>query len=131
MDDTARSKRDSALTVLSQSFRRRMTRKEKHLWYDYLKGSPQTVKRQEAIGNYIVDFYCADARLVIELDGSQHYSETGLEKDRTRDEHLRSLGIKVLRYSNYDVNSNFEGVCMDINKHLKERCWREYPEKEM
>lgn len=114
------------LTELSQILRRRMTKEEKHLWYDYLKGLPQTVKRQEPIGNYIVDFYCSDARLAIELDGSQHYSEAGREKDRLRDEHLNGLGIMVLRYSNYDVNTNFEGVCLDIAKHLKKRCWREY-----
>ena len=118
----------SGLTGISKILRKQMTKEEKHIWYDYLKGLPQTFKRQEPLGNYIVDFYCADARLVIELDGSQHFSRVGLEKDRERDEKLNSLGILVLRFTNYEVNTNFEGVCLEIEKNLKKRCWREYPE---
>ena len=95
-----------------------MTNEEKHLWYDFLKHLPVTVNRQKVIGNYVVDFYCASAKIAIELDGSQHYEENGREKDRERDEYLQSLGIKVLRYSNYDFNRRFEGVCADIMKNI-------------
>ena len=95
-----------------------MTKEEKHLWYDFLKNLPITVNRQKVIGNYIVDFYCAEANIAIELDGSQHYFEKGLQKDAVRDEYLNLLGIKVLRYSNLDIKKNFSGVCDDILKHI-------------
>ena len=96
-----------------------MTKEERHLWYDFLKDLPFTFNRQEIIGNCIVDFYCAKAKIVIELDGSQHYEDKGLEADRERDDFLRSLGLRVLRYSNLDVNTNFRGVCEDILSYLK------------
>ena len=95
-----------------------MTKEERHLWYDFLKELPVTIRRQKVINNYIVDFYCASAHLVIELDGSQHYFEEGISKDKTRDSHLNSLGLTVLRYSNDDVNNAFESVCQDIFNHL-------------
>ncbi len=95
-----------------------MTKEEKHLWYDFLKNVPVTIKRQKIFGNYIADFYCAEAKLVIELDGSQHYEENGIEYDLKRDEFLKSLELTVLRYSNSDINKNFEGVCNDILKHI-------------
>ena len=109
---------DSKNTERAQELRRNMTRQERHLWYDYLKDLPVTVNRQKVIGNYIVDFYCASEKIVIELDGSQHYEEKDREKDIIRDNYLRSLGMTVLRYSNYEVNENFDGVCEDISKHL-------------
>ena len=96
-----------------------MTKEERHLWYDFLKGLPVTVHRQKVIGHYIVDFYCAEGKLVIELDGSQHYEDQGKENDVLRDVYLRSLGLTVLRYSNLDVQRNFDGVCQDILQHLK------------
>ena len=110
------------LTGNSKVLRKNMTPEEKKLWYDFFKLLDLTVNRQKVIGNYIVDFYCASAKLVIELDGSQHYKNDGRAKDRERDAHLENLGIKVLRYTNRDVNSNFKGVCCDITKHLNERC---------
>ena len=91
-----------------------MTKEERHLWYDFLKNLPITFNRQKIIGSYIVDFYCADAKLVIELDGGQHFEQEGLLNDKIRDEYLNSQGIRVLRYSNTDINKNFEGVCQDI-----------------
>jgi very-short-patch-repair endonuclease len=103
----------------SQKLRENMTREEKHLWYDFLKDLNVTVHRQKIIGNYIVDFYCPIFNFVIELDGSQHYYDDGIEKDKERDNYLKSLGIKVLRYSNLDVNKNFEGVCNDILMYMK------------
>ncbi len=70
------------------------------------------------IGNYIVDFYCAKSKVVIELDGSQHFEDKGIEYDVKRDEYLKSLGLTVLRYSNYEVDTNFYGVCTDIMKNI-------------
>ena len=102
----------------AQELRKNMTKEERHLWYDCLKDLPITINRQKVIGNYIVDFYCADAKLIIELDGSQHFEEKGIEYDAKRDEYLKSLGLTVLRYSNYDVNTNFYGVCTDIATKL-------------
>ena len=106
------------LTNLSKTLRKNMTKEERHLWYDFLKKLPYTFNRQKTIGNYIVDFYCASAKIVIELDGSQHYSDESREKDTERDNYLNSLGIKVLRYTNYEFNRNFNGVCSDILAHI-------------
>ena len=95
-----------------------MTKEERHLWYDFLKTLPITVNRQKVIGTYIVDFYIATTKLVIELDGSGHYEEKGAENDTKRDEYLNSLGIKVLRYSKLDVNQRFESIGQDILHNL-------------
>ncbi len=95
-----------------------MTAEERRLWYDFLKALPVNVHRQKVIGNYIVDFYCAKAKLVIELDGSQHFESDGLKSDLIRDAYLNNLGLTVLRYSNLDINRNFDAVCADILKHL-------------
>ncbi len=100
-----------------------MTKEERHLWYDFLKLQPQVFNRQKVLGKYIVDFYCAEARLVIELDGSQHCEADGIEKDTERDGYLQGLGLTVLRYSNLEVMRNFEGICEDILQQLKfKRC---------
>ena len=109
---------NTKLTPLAQNLRKNMTKEERKLWYKFLKFLPFTIRRQKNIGNYIVDFYCAQSKIVIELDGSQHYEENGKKSDIERDEYLKSLEIKVLRYSNLDVNKNFEGVCKDIEKHI-------------
>ena len=91
-----------------------MTPEERKLWYDFLKKLPITVKRQETIKNYIVDFYCAQQKIVIELDGSQHYEIDGIASDEERDKTLQNLGISVLRFSNQDIRKNFAGVCETI-----------------
>lgn len=106
------------LKSFAQKLRRDMTKEERRLWYVFLRQLPITINRQKVIGPYIVDFYCASARLVIELDGSQHFEETGLASDRERDKYLSGLGLRVLRYANADVNRNFTSVCEDILKHL-------------
>ena len=95
-----------------------MTKEERRLWYDFLKRLPVTVNRQKVIGRYIVDFYCASAKLVIELDGSQHYEADGATSDRERDCALNQLGITVVRYSNDDINRDFNGVCADLLRRL-------------
>ncbi len=96
-----------------------MTREERKLWYDFLKALPITVNRQKVFEKYIVDFYIASQKIVIELDGSQHYEDEHKKADTERDEYFSDLGIKVLRYSNTDVLNNFEGVCNDILVHIK------------
>ena len=106
------------LKPFAQKLRRDMTKEERHLWYDFLRTLPVTFNRQKVIGPYIADFYCGSAKLVIELDGSQHYEADGVASDETRDGFLTGLGLRVLRYSNADVNRNFNGVCEDILKHL-------------
>ena len=102
------------LSELARTLRKNMTRHECHLWYDFLKGLPVMVHRQKVIGSYIVDFYIAEKKLVIELDGSQHYDLPGQQVDEQRDAFLREQGLTVLRYANSDNNHNFEGVCEDI-----------------
>ena len=106
------------LTENAKKLRKNMTKEERHLWYDCLKSLPATVHRQKVLGSYIVDFYIASAKLVIELDGSQHYERTHQERDALRDSYLESIGCKVLRYSNADINHRFSGVCEDIQNHL-------------
>ena len=107
------------LKPLAQSMRKNMTGEERHLWYDFLKTLPVTVNRQKVIGNYIADFYIAESKIVIELDGSQHYEEKGIEADRIREEYFTKRGIRVLRYSNLEIKQNFSGVCEDILQNLK------------
>jgi len=111
---------DKKLKVLSQHLRNNMTDAEKMLWLKLrgkqLKGYP--FYRQKIIGKYIVDFYCSKANLVIELDGGQHYSKTGREEDKTRDNFLGEMGIKVLRFSDRDVFENIGGVMEKIWSNL-------------
>ena len=106
------------LTGVSKTLRKRITPEEKHLWYDFLKLLPQTVQRQKVIGNYIVDFYCASAKLVIELDGAQHFEKAAKEEDRIRDAYLNSLGITVLRYTNIEIHKNFDAICKEIRYYI-------------
>ena len=108
------TKYNPRLTGNAKKLRKNMTAEERHLWYDFLKKLSVTVNRQKVIGNYIVDFHIATSKIVIELDGWQHYEDKGIENDAKRDAFLKSLGIKVLRYSNLDVNRRFESVCQDI-----------------
>ena len=112
---------NAKLSPNARALRKNMTKEERHLWYDFLKTLPQTVHRQKILGQYIVDFYIASAQLVIELDGSQHYEAAGQIKDAQRDQYLQSIGCKVLRYSNADINQRFASVCEDIYNHLQER----------
>ncbi len=111
-------KKNSSLTDNSKKLRKNMTKEEKHLWYDFLVKLPVTVNRQKVIDCYIVDFYCASANTVIELDGSQHYDVEGKLKDKIRDEYLRNLGITVLRYKNLQIYKSFDAVCRDILLHI-------------
>ncbi len=100
---------------LAKTLRKNMTPWERKLWYDYLRNYPIRFQRQKAIGNYIVDFYCAKARLVVELDGGGHYTAKQSEKDETRTRELESMNLKVVRICNLDIDRNFRGVCEYID----------------
>ena len=109
---------NKSLVENSQKLRKGMTPEEKKLWYDLLKRLPMTVRRQHNIENYIVDFYIAQKKIVIEVDGLQHLSEDGREYDEIRDKALDGWGIKTLRYSNELINKNFTKIAEDILKNL-------------
>ena len=96
----------------AQRLRRDMTKEEKHLWYDFLRKVPVQVRRQKQFGDYIVDFYCSSARLVIELDGFQHGQGRAPERDRARDAYLESLGLQIIRIDNQEIIRNFDCVCI-------------------
>ena len=95
-----------------------MTVEEKKLWYDYLKQLSFRVYRQKVIGCYIVDFYIPSKKIVIEIDGTQHFQDEGQTVDAIRDEYLKKLGISVLRYSNLEINTKFKNVCEDLENKL-------------
>ena len=106
------------LVTNARILRKNMTFEEKHLWYDFLKRMPFTVKRQHNIENYIVDFYIAEKKIVIEIDGIQHTTPEHLKADEERDAALKKWGITVLRYSNDNIRNDFYAVCEDILKRL-------------
>ena len=114
-------KKNSALLQVARILRRNMTRQEKHLWYDFLQHYPVKIYKQRIIDHFVADFYCHSARLVIELDGSQHYTAQGRLQDAQRTEILEKYGLYVLRFSNLDIDERFEGVCRMIDKIIKER----------
>lgn len=113
--------KNQKLTPLAQNLRKNQTKEENLLWYRFLSKYPLRFRRQYPIGGYIVDFYCHKARLVIELDGSQHYDPTGQMRDTERSSYLESQGLCVLRYSNLDVLLRFDSVCAHIDMIAKER----------
>ncbi len=114
-------KHNPELTFNARKLRKNMTKEEKHLWYDFLSSYSIRFLRQRVLYNYIVDFYCARAKLVIELDGDQHYQQAEQLCDELRDKQLQSYGIKVMRFSNYDIHYNFEDVCDTIDKEVQTR----------
>ncbi|MCH5185692.1 MAG: endonuclease domain-containing protein [Oscillospiraceae bacterium] len=105
----------------AKELRKFATPQEKHLWYDFLSKYPIRFQRQKAIGGFIVDFYCHKAKLVIELDGSQHYTEQGKAYDDERTALLSRYNLRVLRFSNNDIDKNFKGVCTEIDNYIKSR----------
>ncbi len=104
---------------VAKILRKNMTKEERHLWYDFLREYPIKFLRQKPIDNYVVDFYCAQAKLVVELDGSQHFTDIAIEKDTQRTKTLEEYGITVLRIPNNEVNRNFRGVCEYIDSIVK------------
>ena len=113
-----RRKHNALLLVNARKLRKNMTEEERRLWYCYLQKHPLKFYRQKILGSYIADFYCAEANLVIELDGSQHFTETGIEKDTERTEFLNQYGVSVIRIPNSEINKNFEGVCKYIDNYI-------------
>ena len=102
----------------ARALRKSMTPEEKHIWYDFLRRLPLSVKRQHCIGDYIVDFYIPEKKTVLEIDGLQHTTPEHREADRLRDAALLTWGITVLRYTNADIRDNFHSVVADILKKL-------------
>ena len=109
------------LTENAQRLRKNMTKEERKLWYEYLSNYPHRFRRQVTCGRFILDFYCAAAKLAVELDGSQHYEPAEQIYDERRTTYLNSLGIYVLRFSNLDVMNNLRGVCQQIDLTMAER----------
>jgi len=111
----------SDLKSKARDLRKNMTEPEKKLWFGYLKKAPAKFLRQKPIGNYIVDFYCASKKLVIEVDGDSHFlSSEVIKKDEVREEFLvQRHQLKILRFSNFEVMKNFEGVCEEIERNLR------------
>ncbi|MBP3571068.1 MAG: endonuclease domain-containing protein [Clostridia bacterium] len=100
---------------LAKNLRKNATPQEKHLWYDFLSSYEVRFQRQKAIDNFIADFYCHKAKLIIEIDGSQHFTEEGKQKDEFRTEILEGYDLKVIRITNHQVDTNFSGVCRYID----------------
>ena len=113
--------RNEKLKTNAQMLRKNMTKEEAKLWYQFFCQYPNRFRRQYVIGNYIADFYCHKAKLVIELDGSQHYEPEQNEKDKKRTAYFESLDIKVIRFSNLDILRNFQEVCEMIHMEVKNR----------
>ena len=105
----------------ARRLRREMTPHERKLWYLFLRKYPVKIYKQRIIGNYIVDFYCASAKLVIEVDGSQHYESQGMAYDAERVAFLSALGLEVLRFSNREIDRDFRGVCEQIDLTIQNR----------
>ena len=114
------SKHNKQLVPLAKQLRKEMTKEERHLWYDFLRDYPVRFMRQKVLGNYIADFYCAKAKLVIELDGSQHYTEDNLLKDEQRTHFLEGYGLTIIRIPNNEIIRNFRGVCEYIDTAVKQ-----------
>ena len=109
---------NESLTEFAKELRKNMTPEERHLWYDFLKLLPLTVKRQYVVGNYILDFFIPSVNIAIEIDGSQHAEVEGKKADEIRDKDLSEVGIKVFRYTNPQINKQFDGVVLDILKEV-------------
>lgn len=114
-------KHNPKLTERAKELRKNMTKEERRLWYDYLRNCEVRFLRQKVIDNYIVDFYCSKAKLIIELDGSQHYESKGLLKDEIRTEKLEKRNLTVLRIPNNEINENFYGVCEFLTEYINSR----------
>ena len=113
-------KHNKNIVPIAKTLRKNMTKEEKHLWYDFLRTYPVRFLRQKVLGKYIADFYCAEAKLVIELDGSEHYTEEGRQHDEERTAFLNEYGLTVIRFTNLDIRDRFQGVCQYIDRAVKQ-----------
>ncbi len=115
-----RPKHNPQLVTLARQLRKEMTKEERHLWYDFLRSYPVRFSRQKILGRYIADFYSAQAKLIVELDGSQHYQDDQRAKDEERTAFLEGYGLRVIRIPNIEVNRNFDGVCRYIDAAVRQ-----------
>ena len=115
---------------LAKELRKNMTPWERKLWFEFLRGHPVRFQRQKAIGDHIVDFYCAKARLVVELDGGGHYTEEQAARDAIRTNKLEAMGLKVLRICNLDIDNNFNGACEYIEQAVRRSLPQSAPSSE-
>ena len=115
-------KHNKKIVPTAKMLRKNMTKEERHLWYDFLRTYPIRFSRQKVLGKYIVDFYCAEAKIAIELDGSQHYKQDEMRKDEERTEFLKGYGLSVVRILNNEVNKNSIGICEYIDLAVKHAC---------
>lgn len=113
-------KHNSKLSPNAKALRKNMTKEERRLWFEYLHNLPVRFLRQKVIDGYIVDFYCSKARLIIELDGSQHYDDENIKRDNERTACFNARGLRVVRIPNSEINNNFRGVCEYIENVLRE-----------
>lgn len=113
--------RNQKLKVNARTLRKHMTKEEAHLWYQFLCRYKPRFHRQYVIGNYIADFYCHQAKLVVELDGAQHCDPQAIEYDRKRTAYFESEGLTVIRFSNLDVTRRFQDVCEAIYQAVEAR----------
>ena len=113
--------KNNNLLEKAKELRRNMTSQEKRLWYDFLQHYPEKIYKQRIIDNYIVDFYCHKARIIIEIDGSHHFTLEGKCYDEARTKIINEYGISVLRFSNWDIDDKFETVCEIIDSTIKQR----------
>ena len=113
-------KHNKQLVSTAKKLRKEMTKEERHLWYDFLRSYSVRFSRQKVLGKYIVDFYSAEAGLIIELDGSQHCNDKNVKNDAERTAFLEAYSLKVIRIPNNEVNSNFPGVCEYIDSVVKQ-----------
>ncbi len=113
-------KYNKEIVLTAKMLRKNMTKEEKHLWYDFLRTYPVRFLRQRVLGKYIVDFYCAKAKLVVELDGSGHCTESGRQYDAERTAFLEEYGLTVIRIPNAEIHNNFRGICDYIDHTVKQ-----------
>ena len=109
---------DTEIIQRARALRKQATPQERKLWYDFLRGHSARFRRQQAIGPYIVDFFCPSARLVLELDGGGHYEHVQYEYDRQRDSYLLQQNLRVLRFTNLEIDKEFPAVCKTIERVL-------------
>lgn len=114
-------KKNHCMLDRAKELRREMTPQERKLWYCFLRQYPAKIYKQRIIDSFIVDFYCASAKLVIEVDGSQHYTEDVSAYDAKRTMNLEKYGIKVIRFSNREIDREFPSVCHEIDRNIQDR----------
>ena len=119
--DSMERKHNTALTQNAKTLRKNMTKEERRLWYNFLRTYPVRFLRQKVIDEYVVDFYCHDAKLVVEIDGSQHFTLEGKPKDTIRTAELNARNLTVIRIANSAIHSDFSGVCEYIDYWVKKR----------